>query len=45
MGWEYKAHSKDLYFDGHERPDVVKRDASINLSEIKAAPINDISKR
>ena len=24
MGWEYKAHSKDIYFDGHERPDVVE---------------------
>jgi hypothetical protein len=23
FGWEYKDHSKDIYFDGHEREDVV----------------------
>jgi len=24
MGWEYKSHQKDVYFDGHERPDVIE---------------------
>src|SRR5262249_19872730 len=24
LGWEYKDHSKDVYFDGHERDDVVE---------------------
>jgi hypothetical protein len=23
LGWDYKDHSKDIYFDGHEREDVV----------------------
>jgi len=23
LGWEYKDHSKNIYFDGHEREDVV----------------------
>src|SRR5437868_10837524 len=23
LGWDYKDHSKNIYFDGHERDDVV----------------------
>ena len=23
LGWEYKDHSKNIYFDGHEREDIV----------------------
>ncbi|RIB17724.1 hypothetical protein C2G38_2087645 [Gigaspora rosea] len=24
LGWNYKGHSKDIYYDGHERDDVVR---------------------